>query len=89
MGLQKYRADEAGKKDKNGATPYYTKWMGGPSLALIRDCKTPYGKRTVYIRNEPDTFFTQPAACRVKDKNVYGYITHEDDEYVFHESKRK
>lgn len=83
MGLQKYRADKRGETQGNGATPYYTLWMGGPSLALIRDCPTPWGARTVYIRAEADTFFSIPAACTVRGVTVRGYIASEAGEYVF------
>jgi len=92
MGLQKYRADEAGPKQKNGGTPYYTKWMGGPTLALVRDCKVIWGDsatvtispRTVYVRGEPDTYFSVPAACTWRKRTITGYITTDDaGEYVF------
>jgi hypothetical protein len=68
IGLQKFRADIAGDKQPNGAIPYYTKWMGGLSLALVRHCpisNTVIGisPRTVYVRGEADTFFSQPAVC--------------------------
>jgi hypothetical protein len=82
--LQKYRADVAGETCENGAQPWFARWMGGPSLALIRNCPTPYGARTVYIRSEPDTFFSQPAACRVKGKDIRGFITCNDGNYEFH-----
>lgn len=87
MGLQKFRADKAGEKQKNGGSPYYTNWIGGPSLALIRNCKienielTP---RTVYVRDQPDTWFSIPAACVSRGKTITGYITTDDNkEYVF------
>ncbi len=83
MGLQKYRADKAGEPLKDGSIPYYTLWIGGPTLALIRGCATPYGPRTVYVRGEPDSFTSIPAACKVKDKNVRGWLTFEDGSYKF------
>ena len=83
MGLQKYRADKAGETQANGATPYYAMWMGGPSLALIRDCPTPWGTRTVYIRGEADTYFSIPAACAVRGVTVRGFVTSQDGDYVF------
>ncbi len=84
MGLQKYRADVAGEKQINGAIPYYSNWMGGPTLALIRNCPTNMGPRTVYIRGEADTWFSIPAACRYKGKTITGYITTNDaGEYEF------
>lgn len=86
MGLQKYRADEPGEKQTNGATPFYTKWMGGPTLALVRECpieNRAIAPRTVYIRGEADTMFSLPAACRFKGKTITGYVTCNDREYVF------
>ena len=91
MGLQRYRADIRGETGKNGSTPYYTNWMGGPSLALVRDCPirntvidTGVSARTVYVRGEPDTFFSQPAACTYKCKTLRGYLTcDENGDYEF------
>lgn len=84
MGLQKYRADIAGEKQSNGAQPYYARWMGGPSLALVRECPTPHGPRTVYVRGEADTYFSVPAACSYNGKVITGYLTTDDKgEYVF------
>ena len=80
MGLQKYRADKAGEKQVNGAVPFYTHWIGGPSLALIRNCPIEnvpgeaVGPRTVYVRDMADTMFSIPAACVVKGKTIRGYI---------------
>lgn len=85
MGLQKYRADMADPPDPNGAVAWWTKWMGGPTLALIRQCPTPYGPRTVYVRGEPDTSI--PAACRVGKRTVRGYLTCEDRAWKFHETQ--
>ena len=84
MGLQKYRADEQGEKQSSGAVPWYARWMGGPTLALVRDCPTPFGPRTVYVRGEPDTFFSIPAACRVKGKTITGWLGCEDGSWSFH-----
>ena len=90
MGLQRYRADVAGKKQANGGTPWYADWIGGPTLAFIRDCpisNAPLGltselsrPRTVYTTGEPDACFGIPAACRyrvVKGKQLVlrGWIT--------------
>jgi hypothetical protein len=87
MGLQKYRADIEEKKQPNGAIPYLTRWMGGPSLALIRNCpieRFPISPRTVYVRGEPNTAYTIPAACRYMGKTVTGYITWSNDgQYIF------
>ena len=87
MGLQKFRADIKGDTDKNGAISFYAKWMGGPSLSLIRNCPTPFGPRTVYIRGEADTFFSIPAACTVKGKTIKGWLGCEEGNWVFHPYK--
>lgn len=86
MGLQKYRADKQGETQTNGAIPYYTNWFGGPSIALIKNCPikntvidTGIPARTVYVRGEPDTWFSQPAACKYKGKTITGYITSDDN----------
>jgi hypothetical protein len=88
MGLQKFRADKAGEKQSNGAIPFYAHWIGGPSLALIRNCpvnNATIGPRTVYIRGEADTMFTQPAACTYRKKTIRGYVTcDKNNELVFH-----
>lgn len=84
MGLQKYRADEAGPKQSNGGVPYYTRWIGGPTLALVRNCPTPFGPRTVYISGEPDTWFSIPAALEYRRRRITGYVTTDDSgEYYF------
>jgi hypothetical protein len=86
MGLQKYRADIAGEPCANGAVPHYTRWIGGPTLALVRNCPTEnraIEPRTVYVRGEPDTWFSVPAACRYKRRTVRGYLTMSDGSYVF------
>lgn len=89
MGLQKYRADESSEPCRNGAVAWYARWMGGPSLALIRNCpiKNLPGEiapRTVYIQGDPDTFFSLPAACKVRGQKITGFVTCEDGEWTFH-----
>lgn len=101
MGLQKYRADEEGEKNTNGSVAWYSKWVGGPSLALIRNCPVKFrlmdqgvpvseetiAPRTVYITSEPDTMFSTPAACRYKKKDIRGYVKFETDQgFTFHAS---
>lgn len=88
MGLQKFRADVAGNKQSDGSVPWFCNWMGGPTLAMLKDCPTPWGKRIVYVRGEPDIFFSIPAACEVKRvgwrKIIKGFLTiNERGEYVF------
>ena len=82
MGLQKYRADEVGETQSNGATPVYTRWMGGPTLALVRKCpihNSTLAPRTVYVRGEANTWFSIPAACKVGKHTLTGYLTTDDD----------
>lgn len=83
--MQKYRFDREGKPCPNGAIPIYSEWMGGPSLAGIRNCPTNLNgdARTVYITGEPDTFFSIPAACRMFGCYVKGFVTSDDDGYRF------
>lgn len=87
MSLQKYRADEQGEKQSDGAIPFYTRWMGGPTLALIRHCSTPFGPRTVYVTGEADTWSSLPAACTFRRRTIHGCITidrYDGGRYVFH-----
>ncbi len=83
MGIQKFRADIKGETMRDGSIPFYTDWIGGPTLALIKRCNTPYGFRTVYIKGEPDSFYSIPAACRYKGKTIKGYIIWDIGCYVF------
>lgn len=82
MGLQKHRADRAGKACANGARPWYADWMGGPSLAKIEACPVegfPHiAPRMAYITKEADTWFSIPAAIKYKGQTVRGYITSRD-----------
>jgi hypothetical protein len=85
MGVQKYRFDKIGEPAANGAVPLYTEWMGGPSLAGIRNCPCgDYGARTAYVTGEADTWFSVPAAIQVKRKRITGWIGCEDGNWQFH-----
>lgn len=84
MGLYKYRANKADEPDANGAVAWRTDWIGGPTLALIRNCPTPFGPRTVYSQGEPDTFFTIPAACEYRGRAMKGFLTCKDGNWEFH-----
>lgn len=85
--MQKYRADVS-ETQSDGAVLWSAKWLGGPSLARINNCRlvTLSGdmRRTVYITGEPDTVFSQPAVCSIGGKRVRGYVTSEDGALVFH-----
>jgi hypothetical protein len=90
MSLQKYRADITDPPEKNGSVGWSARWVGGPTLALVRNCPidsegTP--PRTVYVTGEPDTFFSLPAACKIRGKTVRGWIGREDDGWKFHPSR--
>ena len=80
MAIQKYRADYSAPQP-DGAVRWYARWMGGPSLAKIQNCRIDGTdlRRTVYVTGEPDTWFSQPAATRVKGRYVAGYVTGEGD----------
>jgi hypothetical protein len=86
MGDQKYRADAATQQD-DGAVLWHTKWMGGPTLAKIANCRidslTGDMRATVYVTGEADTYFSIPAVCRLMGCRVKGYITSEDGQLVF------
>jgi hypothetical protein len=87
VSLQKYRADKPGEAYANGGVPWYAHWMGGPSLALVRNCRIENAdipSRTVYVRGEPDTWFSIPAACVYKRRTITGYLCADDaGEMVF------
>lgn len=89
MGIQKYRNDRQGEKSANGYIPCYSDWNYGPSLAMIKNCPMDNGlsPRTVYIQGEADTFFSIPAAINVKGKTVKGWISCDDEGFIFHQNK--
>ncbi len=77
--MQKYRADKA-TPQADGATLWYAHWLGGPTLAKIQNCRIDGAelRRAVYITGEPNTWFSIPAATRVRGR---GY--HHGDMYGF------
>jgi hypothetical protein len=78
----RYRCDESTKQN-DGAVTWYAKWMGGPSLAKIENCRLANlegdMRRTVTITGEPDTGFSQPAECSIAGCKVRGYVTGDDE----------
>lgn len=88
MGLQKFRADVAQEPDKNGAVAWYAQWMGGRELAKVANCPVKdaqFAPRMVYATGEPDTWFSVPAACKVRGRTVRGFLTRDDDRgWLFH-----
>jgi len=89
MGLQKFRFDKEGTKHPNGSIELITQWMGGPTLAGVKNCPTEFGPRMVYITGEPDTFFSIPASCKYKGKTYKGFVTSDETGLVFHVYKGK
>ena len=83
--LMKYRADKADDPEPNGSIAWRTEWMHGPSLALVRKCPVDGAEkpRTVYVRGEPDLWFSIPAACRIQGRVRRGSLTHGDSGYSF------
>lgn len=74
MSIQRYRFDREGEPYSDGSIPIFTDWAFGPTLAGVRNCDCgPYGRRTVYLRAEPGTYFSQPAAIRVRGKTLRGH----------------
>jgi len=88
MSLQKFRADVSDEAGKNGAIAWWTRWIGGPTLALVRNCPIERDgelipPRTVYATDHPDTFFSIPAACMYRKKVIRGFLTIENGEWRF------
>jgi hypothetical protein len=79
MELQKYSADKVGTKFSNGGEPWYARWEGGLRLALIRNCRTPFGPLTVYIIDEVDGDEDSPAACEFMGRPVKGHVVFDSD----------
>ena len=82
---QRYRADTS-EKQPDGSIHWYAQWMGGPTLSKINNCRI-HGvdyRLTVYVSAEPDTFFSIPANTRRKGKYIKGFLTTDDDGYIFH-----
>jgi hypothetical protein len=57
--------------------------MGGLSLAKVDQCRlvdlAGDMRRTVYITDEPDTWFSVPAVCKIAGARVNGYVTGDED----------
>ena len=88
--MQKYRADKS-TQQADGATLWHANWIGGPTLAKIQHCRLADTtlRRAVYVTGEPDTWFSIPAATRVKGRYIAGYVTTDDDGlYVFRPMNR-
>ena len=87
MGMQRYRADTNELQD-DGAILWFANWMGGQTLSKINNCRLNLSggdwRRTVYITDEPDTFFSIPAVCKIRGCKIKGYVTTDNGGYIFH-----
>lgn len=87
MGLQKFRFDREGEPYPNGGVPVYTDWVGGPSLAAVRNCKivgVDVPERTAYVQGEPDTFFSIPAKVKIFGKTATGWLGQDPEDKDTH-----
>lgn len=77
-----YRSDTS-RTQPDGAILWFAEWLGGPTLAKIVNCQLVnmenMAPRTVTITGEPDTYFSQPAECRIAGCHVRGYVTGDDN----------
>jgi hypothetical protein len=83
--MLKYRADFS-ELNADGSKAFFSKWMGGPSLAKIENCRTNLAgdpRVTAFVTGEADTYFSIPAVCSYRGCRVTGYITRDDDGYIF------
>jgi hypothetical protein len=90
--MQRFRADTA-QTQPDGAVRWYSKWIGGPTLAKINKCRVDGTdlRLAVYVTGDVDTWFSTPAATRYRGKYIAGYITGESDagdNLVFHAMDR-
>jgi hypothetical protein len=84
--MLKYRADRS-EREADGAVAWFALWMGGPSLSKIENCRSMFSgdaRVTAFITGEPDTYFSIPAVCSFRGCRVRGYVTRDDEGYVFH-----
>lgn len=78
MAVARYRRDTSSQQP-DGATLWFTEWLGGPTLAAIENCRLENlagdMRRTVEITGEADTYFSIPARISIGGKTVRGYVT--------------
>lgn len=95
-GLQKYHAF-GGSTDgpfPNGSIAHYGKTMWGGHLAFVRACPmagdiAAFPPRTAYVQGGADTFFTIPAAVRIAGKNVRGFLTCDENGWLFTPNRKE
>lgn len=82
----RYRSDISKVQD-DGATLYFAQWLGGPTLAKIKNCRLANlagdMRRTVIITGVPDSAFSVPAETKIAGCRVRGYVTSDDGQAVF------
>jgi|SRR5665213_942190 len=89
MGLQRYKADYSGLRQKNGSLPFYS-GHNLDSIVLIRNCPVDnpaISPRTVYIREDGEWSFGRYsgiAAITYCKKTIKGYVSTNGNGYVFH-----
>jgi len=84
MASLKYRVDVE-QENEHGQFIGSARWMGGPTVARIRNCRCDDNvNRTAYVTGEPDTFFTLPARVNIGKQSLKGYLTVKDGLWEFH-----
>jgi hypothetical protein len=85
----RFRCDTS-EAQPDGAVIWSTKWIGGPTLAKIENCRLANlagdMRRTVTVTGHPDTYFSIPAECSIAGAKVRGYVTSEDNNLVFRQT---
>lgn len=61
---------------------------GGPTRRCRAICAVDNVMRVVFV-GIPDTYFSIPGYAKIKGKRVRGYVTLNDDVYMFHVSKHQ
>lgn len=86
-----YRLDREGAPYSDGAVPVYTDWIGGSTLAAVRNCRVFEAaawnagardsamRRSVRVTGEPLTVWAAPAVASVGGRKRRGELRHADD----------
>jgi hypothetical protein len=83
MASLKFRVDRE-EVNEHGQIIGFTDWMGGPSLARIKNAVCEDGSlRTAFLTDHPDSFFSIPARVNVGKRSVAGFVTQEDGLFKF------
>ncbi|NYG46381.1 hypothetical protein GGD67_003852 [Bradyrhizobium sp. IAR9] len=77
----RYRADYS-EPQKDGATLWFARWLGGPTISKVQNChwESHAGDVliTAFVTGEADTAFSIPAYCNYRGCRVRGYLTSSD-----------